>query len=881
MNLRRLVLFYFLALCGIAAAFSPATPRAFNIKTYVSASGRFEFTVDPTEFSGIGPGDSQLKQNGRVIWKTRLPFTFHEARVADDGTVAGYGYALGKKSGFPSGIMDEKELRFVIFGPDGRQRLEKKFIIDGDAYNYAMTGYLTLDIKGMSLNDERFAFFMGNSGLCRSYRTSNGKSLGVMTPPMPVVAGEERVDCSLEAVVQIEGTPFTLLHWLVDDRQQTRVDRGAIFTLIDSNGAQVWELIALRDYTNPDKRTEARIMGVLQESGAIFKTGKAGTFEVWLAKNEQRVRYAVQNKNGQWNVAEVSREPYELKPPEQKKTLSIEAPELDKLGSFLLEAPPLTGPVTDASAFGFDGRGRIGFLRGRGHFVLVEPNGDLSAEIPLQLPKDLPADAKVFLIWIADDRWLVTASPYDEDSIARAWWVDTEKKTMTEVEGFECLRIDSLAGAGDGGFVVLTHTPMEFSSNLVVAFDAAGKKRWSITANQDFTPESFFSPDSISVTTRGEVAVLDQARQTVHHYDLGGKHLRTVELEKEWKSDNTTAQDITADADGGFIVHKSSGEPPFVRMTAEGKVRAEFATKFKHGGVPANYGEIRVAPDGRMWQNNRHNFVRIGEDGVVDEIVGTKADADKLGVIAVATTDAKERIYLADDQTSAVHVFSPEGHKVHVCKPRVPDHGRSHVAGVTNEGSVYLQSNWSDERYMVFGANGSRETDVPANFSNYEWQARRESGGMLMKDGHELLLTDKSLAVKRTINRWPDRRWFDYCESAAIAEDGSFAILGGSGPETGLLGFYSPDGDPLRMARLPVEWDTEQLTLAGWNRKNIVINYRSQSIICDREGKPVGLLSVPAEEGKWAQFVMREGRELWILEFESRKITRYAMPSGG
>jgi hypothetical protein len=77
-----------------------------------------------------------------------------------------------------------------------------------------------------------------------------------------------------------------------------------------------------------------------------------------------------------------------------------------------------------------------------------------------------------------------------------------------------------------------------------------------------------------------------------------------------------------------------------------------------------------------------------------------------------------------------------------------------------------------------------------------------------------------------------------------------------------------------------VEWDTDQLTLAGWNRKNIVMNYKSQSIICDRDGKPVRLLNIPADAGKWAQFLMRDGLELWILEFETRKITRYAMPQG-
>jgi hypothetical protein len=844
-------------------------PEAFNIMTYVSPSGRFELEVDPSEFSGVGPGDCVLKNNGSVIWKARLPFTFHEAQVLDDGTVAGYGYAVGETRGDPAAGMARAMLQIAIFSPNGTQRLDKVFAGDGD------------DVKGISLDRERFSIFMGNEGLCRSYRISNGEELNIMIPPMPLVEGEGEVDCSLLAAVRIAETPLTLLHWLVEDRQQTLTDYGSIFTLIDSTGAQVWELIALRDYTNPDKTIEQRIKWAVQENGAVFKTEKAGTFDLWLAKKEQRVRYEVHQKDGQWSVAELSSKTHALAPLVQKKSVAIEAPSLEKLGSLLLEAPPLTGPVMDISSFGFDGRGRIGFLRERGHFVLVGQNGDLIAEIPLQLPQDLPGDAKVFLTWIAGNRWLVTASLWDEDTKARAWWIDAAKKTMTEIAGFKCLRIDSLAGAGDGGFVVLSHALMNgITTELVAAFDAAGEKRWSIAANQKFTAECFFSPDSVTVTSNGEVAVLDQARQTVHLYDLGGKHLRTVELEKEWKSKNTAARDITADADGGFIVRKL-GEPLFVRMTAEGRVRAELATKFKEGGVPAYYGEIRIDPDGRMWQNNRHNFVRLGDDGVVDRLVGTKADEDTLGVIAGAAAGATGLIYLADDQTGSVHVFSPEGRKLHIFKPTKTDTSgnlRSPTLTVTDKGRVFLKGDWIDEKYMVFCADGSPENAIPTE-QFFNWIARRGIGGMLMTGFRELMITDESLAVKRTINRWPDRRWFEYCESAAVAEDGSFVILGGSGPEVGLLGFYSPDGNPQRMARVPVEWDTERLSLAGWNRKHIAMNYGSISVICDREGKLVNSQNVPAIEGKWAQFIMRDGQELWILDFEKREVSRYAMPT--
>ncbi len=890
MNPRRLFLIALLALHGIATASSPVTPDVFNIKTYASPSGRFQFEVDPTGRYGGGPGDCKLTKNGRVLWKARLPFTFYDALVADDGTVAGYGYTEGisgmnsfyaEKPAVVSKVSrkDKDGIRVAIFGPDGKQRLHQKFARVGNWLGYGKTDpYVT----GMSWHEDRFTVVIGQSGLCRSYRMSDGKPLGVTNPPKPVVAGEGDAGCYLLGAAAVAGTPLTLLHWCVEDRKQTSVDLGAIFTLIDPTGAQVWELIALGDYKNPDKDTEDRIVAVVRNEGAIFKTGKAGQFELWLARRGHRVRFSVVRKDQQWRVEEVGRDQHELPPPPDKTTVPIKVPEPEKLGTFTLDAPLPSGPVRDVSAFGFDARGRIGFLRGRGHFVLIEQTGALLAEVPLKLPQELPANAKIFLAWIAGDRWLATASAWEKDAKARAWWIDAGKLTMTEIAGFDCPRIDSMAGAGDGGFVVLASTPMNYTSNLVVAFDSAAKRRWSMEANQEFTPERFFSPDSVTVTSRGEVGVLDQARQTVHFYDLGGKHLHTVEIEKKWKTEHTSARDVTMDADGGFIVRKLIGEPPFVRMKADGMVRAEFAPKFKDGGIPDKHGEIRVASDGSMWLSNRHNFLRLTDDGMVDMTAGTKPDADTLGNIAAAACDAQGRIYVADDQTGAVHVFDADGRKLHVCKPTKSDISGNLVGAnlaVTDLGRTYLRGDWNNKQFVVFGPDGSRERVVPAQEDYNEWQSRRGTGGMLVRRFEEILLTDEKLEVKRNIDRWPDRRWFNYSESAAVTRDGSFVVLGGSGFEKGILGFYSPNGDPQRTARVPVEWNTESLTLAGWNGKHLVFSDRGNSVICDREGKPVRVQRVPAEDGKWAQFIARDGRELWVLEFETRKVTRYTMPA--
>src|SRR5262245_35070360 len=69
---------------------APLQPRSFS-----SASGNWELRVDPTSRFGEGPGDHELWHDGALVWKERHPFTFYDAVIAEDGTVAGYAYTNG------------------------------------------------------------------------------------------------------------------------------------------------------------------------------------------------------------------------------------------------------------------------------------------------------------------------------------------------------------------------------------------------------------------------------------------------------------------------------------------------------------------------------------------------------------------------------------------------------------------------------------------------------------------------------------------------------------------------------------------------------------------------------------------------------------------
>ena len=384
---------------------------------------------------------------------------------------------------------------------------------------------------------------------------------------------------------------------------------------------------------------------------------------------------------------------------------------------------------------------------------------------------------------------------------ALAWWIDAEKKTVTEIPSFDCPPIRALAGAGDGGFVALAKDVANPAfCSMLVAFHAAGKPRWKMEANQDFTPESSFAPKGVLVTPRGEVAVFDDIRKTIHLYDRAGKHLHTVDLEMALKRDTDLPSGITADSEGGIIVGDMHEKPPFVSLAADGTVRGEFSPKFKDGGIPDWPGELHVAPDGHRWMNNLHNLVRLDDTAVVDRIVGIQPVTYTLGIIGTAACDAKGQIYAADEQTGAVHVFDADGHKLHVCKPTktdVPGNFRSTNLTVNDAGRVFLRGRGSDPNFVVFGPDGTRERTVPTGEGFCEWYSRRGSAGMWILNYRDITLTDEKLALGRQIERWPDHSWIESPYSAAVAQDGSLAVLEGNESTASSLGFFSPQGHPL------------------------------------------------------------------------------------
>ena len=74
---------------------SELPPPTLNPKRYVSPSGKYVLFVNPSDLYGRGKATYGLTLGGREVWSAEHPYTLWDARVADDGVVAGYGYSHG------------------------------------------------------------------------------------------------------------------------------------------------------------------------------------------------------------------------------------------------------------------------------------------------------------------------------------------------------------------------------------------------------------------------------------------------------------------------------------------------------------------------------------------------------------------------------------------------------------------------------------------------------------------------------------------------------------------------------------------------------------------------------------------------------------------
>ncbi len=885
-----------------AAIASSGPPSVLNPKNYASPSGRYLLFVNPSDLYGGGKADYGLTLEGREVWSAKKPYTLYDARVGDDGLVVGYAYSNGLPrrvaGGFKAGYGD---FRVVIIDALGKERLDQATEReDGDIHGPPdPTGAdLFVDVES-----DRMAVRVRDPELACAecwwvYRLSTGKALEksrvkelVATPVRPVRF--------LVEVKQVKGTPLYLVHWwLPDSRREGK--RGARFAILTQDGKLVWSLDLPADYESAgDRDSDERLTDSLRRSGGILGINPDGRFELRFVKNAQRVAFAVARAaSGEWSVSEVGRRPFVETATSAQLPPAIPLLSVRPAGRLVLENPA-SAPVPEVGGLGqfdFDARGRIAFLGRTGtdplSFVVVDQAGKILHRIPLDASREENGPGWYNFTCVGADRYfLFRSDPNHQDALQGAL-VDVSSGKITPIADFTKPALSKVAGFADGCVVVkdgLTVSPNgAVSCEGLRFFDSRGKLVWSVPGHGDSNnPAALFSPQGVTVTTDGMIAVVDVIRKLVQFFDRAGKHHHTVDLKKAWGREPTYPAGISADRAGGVLVQDFQGDPPIVRMNADGTVRAQVRPRLKNNAA-IDVCDAHVAPDGVLWVSDRHALYRLTESGVVDSVLVETPEVQRLDQAAAVALDGKGSIYAAAERTGAVHVFRPDGRWLRVCVPEVGDvPGPLFLPDLTiaESGDVYLGLGWAGgQRYLHFAPDGRRIGLETARLDRISPRRYAQPGTdrRWVLAYHNLYLMAGDGTMVRTITRRADGFWLARPENASVAADGSIAVV--SSVDTGMDGdgkhavsLYSPRGEPIHSFELP---QTVQLSfpLAAYDGKRLVVTVQKEILLFDAKGNAIGRFT-PSEkvEGGQAPLLARDGREL--LLFDGKKtLHRFELP---
>ncbi|HWQ92846.1 MAG TPA: hypothetical protein VN673_14310 [Clostridia bacterium] len=886
--LQAVLLFY-----AFSATASFRSPRVVNPYTNTSPSGRFICEVDPSDIYGRGEAKYRLVQDGSVIWEGVKPFTLVCSAVTDEGVVAGYGYTYGENGtserGYKAGVGD-----FVIamVEPTGRLRVHESVTRERSGFLHDLPNPLA---RGIILDGpgNRFIVRVRDPDLNRSkeswwvYEIASGKSLG----KIELSAGDGGTASPIRAV-SIKGTPLILVqYWRYE-----HPDSNARFALLDSALKEIWSVTWRRDYNiEGDEAAQDRLRNKIWAESAILDAGKSNRFVLFSAKRSEAVSFTVQPDKGdddRWQVTELERKKHTPTPDTVEEPLPFKREALKFLGSFSLDdSHPMEEEVfRNVIGFGFDGSGRVNLLR-RGkndeyRLALVETNGQLIREVTL--PKlARPNLTQVRFAWTAKDRWIIMLSELGPEKKTFAWWLNAPAGELKALSGFTAPAVESVAGTADGGFVALcTHRYKYTMEDELIAFDQFGKVRWRV--KQDYQNEqALFSPEDITFTTHGQVAVLDKIRRSIQYFDINGAFIKSIDLEKSWARKPNYPTEISPEPDGGVLVHDFQGSPPVVRMNPEGKVVSQFSLKHADGrAIDPTYG-VRVSPTGRVWACDGASLVRVTEEGVADLVLGSMPGSATLGRIACLTVDQNGKLYAADERSGEVHVFDQAGKRLRVCTPLNSDFAKKLIMGdiaVNQQGEVFLSGGNSfpeKATYVHFDPSGARvgAKTLGLDTVRERWYPLPANNRILAVAYQAAFIVGEDGNVQRKIQRRPDGNWLEYPKSASIAPDGSFAIVSGNslgGPRF-FVNLYSADGEPIRTIVLPTNCVEHCFAYTG---KYLVTCTESAICLFTSLGEPVLSFEYPLEKlnSHWSSYSTKNGRELWLVSEWFKKVCRFELP---
>lgn len=884
-------------------------------KTYHSPSGEFSMFVNPSDRQGRGSAEYRLLQGSREVWHGERPFTLRDVRVLDDGTAAGYGYTLGPEGWGGASRDDYGEFVVAIFDPQGKVRL-KEAVRRGYGESVFEDQYPQPEAQGLVVDSEndRLIVLVADADINRQntawqqYRLSTGKSLGTIHPKQNI-ADSDRLHWS-HAPRPIPGIPLTLVQWYRSEWEPHL--KGTHFAVVDMEGKPVWQLALRDDYSIPgDEKAEERLFKWFRANSAILSVEAGGRFDLYFAKERQRVSFVVQRHDaGTWKVIEIGRKKC-VRPEESMANQGTKPSEegLPRISLDYLGAIELRGSAAKSKRL-FDEYDLGGFtVDQRGCFVFVQDGGgkagallriDAQGAVVGRVP--LPALKGEHEHWsghacLDDDRVAVTESQYGVEGKSKAWIADFASGALTPLPDFECPSVEAILGLPNGGFAVLaTHHSKYTMETDLRAYDAKGRLQWKVGEGQPKERETLFSPKDICLTPDGLIAVIEVIGHKIKFYNQSGHFVRLVDLTQAWGREPKYPCEIEAMPNGELLVGDavaSGGD--FVRMASSGKILSEFSLRFPDGRPFIS--SVQPGPDGRMWASLNRALLEVNEKGVVDRVVGEAPTTERLDRIAAATMDRHGRLYALDEHTYCVHVFSPEGTPLFLCKPdpREIPAGRGGFPNLTisDAGEIFVSreaksSYKASGGYLHFSAKGDCQGVARLNLDSIteEWHFQPGTGRRWVRCYYEIALADATDRVTKRIERRPDGHWLEGPDALAVASDGSMVVFdcafqnSASKPS---LNVYSADGEPVKTFPTPAVLG-RYLKIAFHGEWIAATGYDGPLALFDRKGKAV----LDFEAGKKLTpnrdrflFFSPDGKELRILDAETQTIHRFAVPRAG
>ncbi|MGH7131371.1 MAG: hypothetical protein ACREJO_05445 [Phycisphaerales bacterium] len=866
-----------------------------NTKTYKSSDGSWTVIVQPDTPKGDAGATYTVTHAKEPAWTKQLPFALWDAVITDGGVIAGYAYENGLDGrGFnkPNRNGEQSDLYAVIIDQTGKVRLQdarprthpNMLSTPPPAYEPIAAG-VSADSGSDTMVVRIQANFGENDCAWWRYKLSTGEKLGDITPAQPKQAGQFGFHREI-TTLPIAGTLLLLIHWYVAGYAENKSTSAARMQLVDLAGKEHWALDLPDEYADLGSNWSWHYD--LVEPGIRQIAASGSKFSVASYSLKSKIDFAITGDAAAgWKVTETSRAAHELTRPLRDRSVQrvdvAEVP-LTLLGTIKLGTPKDPASEIDG-VFGFsiDEQNRLGFIRRAPDnsmtFLLVASDGNVTARFPL--PKD-DRQAVAGALWLAPEKWLIYNTGLGDKLGASASVLDTATGTFTKLDlGIGGIR--TAARTADGGFVVIGGENWVGASSLI-AFDAKGKKLWSA---------GLFSPQDVATTTNGEVVALEGIRNQFRLFAAKtGEELRTISLADAIGYNPNYPTGVKPDSDGGFILYDFGGSRTIRRISAAGKETSNFTPAFEGGRTFRISGDVQRAPDGSLWTSDSHSLLRLTPDGLVDRVLGQKPGEGGLGKVRALTIGPTGMIYAISDRDARVHVFGADGKPQRVLEPKPDDFGVETGLGsitIADQGDVYY---YPDDQYINGGRKGYLRFDAEGRRVGFEDLGSKASAGhWYFQPGTRkrwavgfdaLALVDADGKVVRNIDKRPNGDWLERPQHAAVARDGSLAVVAtpdgwdARGPAT--INIYKPDGSPVKTLPLPGQSIFARVALFD---RAVISTDGSEILIHPLDGGPLTRATLPQEQGEedwWTLYPSPDGKELWGWKSQSAEIYRFKLP---